>query len=727
MAGPWELFAPQVAPVGPWSAFAPAAPRHLQPGENPDGTFGSVPEGAVVHHANGFDEIPNPGKGQAPVNAKRDNSSIETPDQDYHQQVQDRALIARANGADTGFTAPILNNTTFGLGDKAEALMRGVTQSVTGQQPFQQAYDTQAEIERQSLAQQERDHPNRTMAIALASSILPALATEGVGLTAAKAIPEAATGLWGLVGRLGASGLDNAVMAGVQGAANADNPNESRIDAAAQSAMLGGLLGVGLPVAGKTFGLLGGNKILSAVDPTGAAATKLAEVFRRAGMTPEQAAQAVEAARADGQDVFTAADALGNAGQRMLTGAIRQPGEERQVARDFLVGRQMDAGNRVAGALQDASGSTLTAAQTEDLLRSQRAADAFTNYAPVKADTSAFDPSPAVSIANQSISPLADRFAQSTGAVPTDLAIRAPIEASEAAIRDPIRSAIVEARSYLAAPNLTGINVEKAFRAKVNIDTMIAKATADGRGALVAELTPIRDALDAQLARTSQHYAAARDTYHQQSGVIDAVQTGRDMARGPNSPTDNINRFGTLEPSQADAARVGYFDPKVTAALQTKGTMTNAARPLNSPAMRMELPVLSAPGTYDRLAARLGREETMHGTMAAALGGSRTAENLADMADMHAIDPGILHDLIAGHFGRAAMGVAHAATDYFTGSNAKVTDHMIRLLMERSPDAIRESARAAQMTAAHRQALARMLLKGVAQSGTAAIGAMTPR
>ena len=88
------------------------------------------------------------------------------------------------------------------------------------------------------------------------------------------------------------------------------------------------------------------------------------------------------------------------------------------------------------------------------------------NYAPVKRETSPIDVSAPVAIANRSISPAADNLANAQGAVPTDIAARSGIEQSEAALRDPIGSALKEARSYLAAPTLTSSNVNKAFRAE---------------------------------------------------------------------------------------------------------------------------------------------------------------------------------------------------------------------------------------------------------------------
>jgi len=513
-------------------------------------------------------------------------------------------------------------------------------------------------------------------------------------------------------------------------------------------ALFGGALGGAIPLAGKAIGAMGGNQVLSALMPESAAAAKLSEVYRRAGMSPEQVAAALEQAGADGQGVFMAADALGNAGQRALAGVARQPTDARQALTEALLGRQMDQGRRVGNALQDASGTGLTAAQYQEALTAQRAADAAKNYAPVSVDPSAIDVSAPVALANRSISPAADAFASGSAGrfipeapanqwggygalanapkggggsyepfVPTDLAARAPIEVAERQIRDPIRQAMTEARSYLASDGLTVTNVNQAFRAKTNIDQMIADATAKGQGAKVAELMPMRNALDDALARTSKDYAAARDAYAAQSRQIEAVDSGRAAAAGRQRPEDTIAGF-IAQPSAEDAAfRAGYFDPKIAAALTTRGTMSNAARPLVSPAQSAEFQAFAAPGEAGRLQQRIGREMTMHDTMTQAMGGSRTADNLADAADVHSFDPGILADLAHGHFGRAAIGVLHGVGDYAAGQTGGVADRLTRALMQTDPAAVRQGVAGTLNSAAKSDASRTNLVRALSALG----------
>src|SRR6185312_9481810 len=126
------------------------------------------------------------------------------------------------------------------------------------------------------------------------------------------------------------------------------------------------------------------------------------------------------------------------------------------------------------GALREGFEAPQTAEQTRQGMVAQARQEAGVNYAPVKAETQPIDVSGAVGLANKRISPAADKLANIQGAPATDLAARATIERQESVLGDPIRSALKKARSYLAAPTLTSSNVGQAFRAKTNIDQMIA-------------------------------------------------------------------------------------------------------------------------------------------------------------------------------------------------------------------------------------------------------------
>jgi hypothetical protein len=76
---------------------------------------------------------------------------------------------------------------------------------------------------------------------------------------------------------------------------------------------------------------------------------------------------------------------------------------------------------------------------------------------------------------------------------------------------------------------------------------MIAKATENKQGALVAELVPIRDALDEQLAASSQNYSKARDAYRVRQQRIEALDKGKEIGSKPGLPEDAIDQFNPLD------------------------------------------------------------------------------------------------------------------------------------------------------------------------------------
>jgi hypothetical protein len=494
------------------------------------------------------------------------------------------------------------------------------------------------------------------------------------------------------------SAVEGAALGALSGA-GAGETAEGRLAGAAEGAAWGLGIGAASPFVVKGIEAVASpvlSPIMARLRPDAYSNAAIGEGLRRSGQGVDDVVDALVAARADGQDMFMLADALDNPGQRLLSTTARTPHDARKDVVKAIMGRQMDQGGRVAAALGDASGSPQTAAQLADTLKAERAATARTNYFPVETDMTAIDVSPAVAAANKAISPAADNLATATGAVPTDLAARAGIEAGEASIRDPIRNAVKEARSYLASDKLTVTNVEKAFRAKTNIDQMIAEATEKGRGAVVKALEPVQKALDDALAATSTQYAAARNAYRQSSTVIDAIDEGRKLASPRNRTQDVLQQFGGMTPEQQKAARVGFFDPLITQAEQRAGKMADSARPYTSMAMEKQLPVIAVQDEAERLGRRLGREMTMSETTAAGLGGPKTADNFADMADMAKFDPGVITNLLAGRPGAAALDAIARLSSEAKGMPPRVVEQVARSLIETRPDVVRQILERAQ-------------------------------
>ncbi|KTR04999.1 hypothetical protein NS365_13290 [Aureimonas ureilytica] len=558
------------------------------------------------------------------------------------------------------------------------------------------SYDELLKTNRDEFAGAQKEYPTAYLGGQIAGGVAQGVGLAGAGLSMAA---NAARSGAGLARTAFTSGIDGALMGGVQGV-GAGEDFEGRLGGAVTGIGGGFALGSAAPyaVAGATAAakpLIA--PLMSRVRPQGFANNALSDAMRRGGVSADDVVQRLEDASSDGQMAFNVADAIGHSGRRMLSTVTRTPNDARQGVVEALEARQMEQGRRVAGAFSDASGSPMTADEYKTALENLRSTEAGINYGPVMSETAPIDVNGAVAQANSRISPLADQFARSQGAVPTDLSVRSSIEAGEAQLRDPIREALKTARSYLAGENLTASNVGQAFRAKTNLDRMIRDAADNNRGGEVEALLPVQQALDDALARTSPTYAAARDAYKTSSARVDAVGLGRKMDAGRTRVDDNLVAFEQLPDDEARAAaRVGFFDPKIRAAEGKAGTGANAVRPYISESARRELPAFAAPGEGDLLMRRLGREQTMFETNHAALGNSKTADNLADQADMARFDPGAFSALLQGRPVAAAMSLVAQALNEGKGLPPPVLNRVAQALMETDPRAARAVLEAAQ-------------------------------
>lgn len=595
-----------------------------------------------------------------------------------------------------------------------------------GSKYAKEAYERSVAQSSRDMKQAEDEYPISATIGKVAGGVAQGGLLAGAGLSATANAINAGKSLPAVMG----AGLREGAALGAVAGAGEGKTTSDRVQGALTGGLVGGAIGGAAPAVVSGVGAAAQPfiaPVAARMKPEQYANRAVADGLRRAQMTPDDIVAELTAARAAGQDGYTVADAMGNAGQRMLSTVARTPNNERQMVVDGLISRQMDQGRRVAGALTDASGTRQTAAQYDQMLTARRAAEADRNYAPVRTDTSAIDVSPAVAVANRSISPAADNLANARGAVPTDLAARSGIEAAESSIRDPIRQAVREARSYLASDTMTVTNVEKAFRAKTNIDTMIADATENGRGGVVAQLAPVRDALDEALVRTSNQYARARDAYRTASQPIDAIATGRAMAAPRTRVDDNLSAFRAMDPDSQQAARVGYFDDKIARAEGAAGSMTNSARPYMSESARRELPAIAAPGQENLLMQRLRREGRMSETTAAALGGSKTADNLADAAEMAKFDPGIFTALSQGRFVQAGMSLVSKLQNEAGGLPPRVIEQVARTMVQTDPQQAIQVLRSVSAQDARNQGVRAFLTAiSVNLSSTGAGRAATP-
>ena len=185
--------------------------------------------------------------------------------------------------------------------------------------------------------------------------------------------------------------------------------------------------------------------------------------------------------------------------------------------------------------------------------------------------------------------------------------------------------------------------------------------------------------LDTAMENASAGHLAANRGFAQASRDIEAVQTGRDAAmRGRTE--DTIPAFRNLSARGQDAFRSGYVDPLIA---QTQGAAfgVNKARPLLNDAFANETAAIAPMRTQSLMQRRIGREQRMFETRNNALGGSKTADNLAD-ADALGIDPSVVGHVISGNWGGAVKSLIHAGSRAVTGNTPAVREAVANILLQ---------------------------------------------
>jgi len=581
------------------------------------------------------------------------------------------------------FTSVYTDELGFGLPGKVGAGIQALAQAgiaaLPGESPWEDKsvgdlYATNRQQYKNARQQYAEEHPDANAAASVGGgihggSVLGRAAGNVVGRVAGNVAPAVTQALSNsYLGRM----LTDSVSGAAQGALSAYGHDQD----VEKGALIGGGVGAAArPVASLLGGTISGIGSLFGLGNESRAQNAMATAMRRAGMTADDVGDDLLTARQQGQPEYVVADSLGNAGQRMLTGIVRSPGEVRQQIVEQLQRRQAGQGRRLQNALVEGFGTPQTAAQTEDALTALRRSDANVNYPAAREAAGTVDPTGAIA--------RADEFLGTAGSLPrTNIA------------DDSVEGAVRRARSLLADGNNIVSDFDTAFRAKVELDSMIE----NGNPTIAGRLRPIRDELDRALERSSDLYANARNTFRRQSEDIEAANVGRDAAmRG--RVEDTIPRFQAMtRPEQQASFRAGYVDPYIADIQKTPGPMTNKARPLISDATAAEFPAFAAPGQGQQLMERIGREQRMFDTTRQALGGSATAENLADAAEMNGIDPSMLAiagNAMTGNVRSAVVQALQRGINTIQGRNQGTRDMIARMLMQGDPTIARaELARA---------------------------------
>lgn len=527
-----------------------------------------------------------------------------------------------------------------------------------------------------------------------------ALERERAGLHAAEEAHPVATGLGTLAGGvMGGAGLANAgLSAGARAAQAGGGLGRVALGSAADGAALGaatgfgsGEGGAGERVAGAGLGsgvgLVGGAvapyaiagaraaarpllaPVLARMDPQSYADDALATVLRRSKMQPKDVEAALQAAHDDGQGVFTVADALGNPGQRMLSTVARTPHDERQAVIEALQSRQAGQGRRISTALAEGFDAPDTAAARKAALTAERDNAADAAFGSVRQNAGAVDVSSAISKIDETLQP----------------GITAIASPQSNIADDSIEGALRKVRGMLTDGRSTATDWVTIHRARSDLADMAEAAQRAGLGNRARLLKQVRAELDTALENASAGYKDANAAFRMKSREIDAVDTGSQAAaRG--RPEDTMAAFAGLTPEGQQAFRSGYAD-RLMGDVQSAPWGSNKARPLINDATGMEFPAFAAKGKADQLGNRIAREQRMFETNNAALGGSKTADNLADQADMGSFDPGIAGALLRGDWkGATVQGIMRGLNEA-RGMPPRVIEQVAKALMTTRPDA----------------------------------------
>ena len=551
----------------------------------------------------------------------------------------------RASGVAAFRGIPVLG----AYADKATAALNAVAQPLTetGLSKAPSFFDRMAENEKTIGAATdafEKSHPVGTTVGKIA-----------IGGAAMAPLIAAAPGVLGATGsfaaRTGMGAASNAVLGGADAGVRGHDVGTG--------ALVGGLIGGATPAvqaAASPFI----SSIMARINPTGAAERQVARAISESGRPTANIAGDVTQAANEGQGAFTLADALGNPGQRMLSSVARAPGTGRTDVVNALEQRQAGQGRRISNALAEGFNAPETAAATEARLTAARGADADAAYGAVRNDAGRVDVTRAITHIDDTLGPAADQMLTHPGSVVAN---------------DTVESVLQGFRNRLARVNPD--DFASVQRIRGDLSDTIQSAVRAGAGNKARLLGGAMRQIDAALENASPGFRQANANFSQASRDIETIGQGRDAyLRGRTE--DTIPAFNALRPNAQAAFRSGYVDPAIA---QTQGSAfgVNKARPFSADSWQAESQVM-APGV-DLMNRRIGREQTMFTTRNQALGGSKTADNLADHEAL-GVNPSTVMHVVSGNWSGAIGSMLHAGVRGVTGNTPQVRKAVADILLQ---------------------------------------------
>ena len=506
----------------------------------------------------------------------------------------------------------------------------------------------------------------------------------GIGkLNAAKALPSAHIGTKGLGRSTLAYGADGAAIAGTEALINGKNP----LKATSQ----GGAIGAGANILTRGASRIASplvNNIKARLNPDQMARNQLIAALQKSGQSLDDFKAKFKSAREDGAGEFMVADALGKQGQSLASGVARQPGEGGQRLVEALNARQSGQASRVVNALDDAfktGGKTAdeaTAAMSQNIRATNNA-----NFA--KVPDEAVPPTTAMKLIQDGTK------ATREGAKPTK------IERELSKYGDMIGSSQPTTQRMISIRKDVAGKASAAFRA--------------GKKDLGTQLKNLQKAIDDDILAVSSTYREANAVASKLFGVRDQIAAGQTAAtRGREQ--DIVNALRQQSPEQRAAFATGFADKNIEG-IQRASEGVNTANRLTGQKFRDVSKELTEDGG-EKLGRQIKRENDMFATRQRAAGGSMTANNQADQANVNA-SANFVTKLLRNDTIGALGNVLRGGLNRTTGQTQKSRDALADMLMKTSDDTIvREAARrikaGEKLTEAQKKAMVPLLAGGVA-------------
>lgn len=595
----------------------------------------------------------------------------------------------------------------MGAGDEAEAFARSIARGT--------AYEDELANIRQQMAVTRAERPKSSIAAEITGSVLPAVAITALSGGAAAPVAGARTlGLAQQIGRMAGTGAAvGGVQGGIEGFAKSEAPTAAgRLDKAAEEALqgmaFGGAVGAAIPAAGAAYRAF-------SRSPQELAGNVLQRTLQQEGMTTDDLLKAYQARQATGIKPEIASEALppGSALEAQTRLAAQTPGASRGQIGEQLMQRAAGQTSRLEQEFTAAIGQQKNLFASLDDLAAARESIARPLYQkvdPMVARSSDLDA--LLKKVPSSVFSELESVADIRGINPATIVIRG---------KDGGRSI---ARDYTFAEVDT---VQKA------LDDAASAAFRSGKGNLGSQLKALRDDIVAAAEKQSPDYKQARSIWADSRAAERLMAEGQKVFR---TRPELIERsVAKMTPADKDAYLVGVMDAfqgvltgKIVGADVTGAFRSGRAKQQMEAAIRAAWnDPKEAQKITDNLFANVEREARMASSKNKILGGSQTAQTLAQqgsMAEMLSPIAGLAQDLATGGpaigaVGRFAQGVGQRMQKGLTGRKMESTNEQLRrVLFAQSAPELQKELAALQQALAQRgqyaaQTGARALVPGL--------------